>query len=264
MNNKVRDDIVSDSSCFFCPQYLSADAIELYTTFLLATVLHVKITKSTIISIGPEGGAKFALDWIINLCLHISLDGPDTYKLVFSLFLINYLQWCPPGDDKRIALLSNLLEQLIRQTDVLDEGRILEVLLAQSIALQLQSADKFGEIPGLQDTMLRAVAVDKSFGGEFGIRLLPSFRTKTKEGTPKREDGGATKSYNPSDWHLFFSDLCSDGNMNVVGIARKRSPHCPDLVIPIHRPPTTTHDQLYIELGFAVKVQFLFCALYKI
>jgi hypothetical protein len=92
MNDKVRDAIVVDTSSFFRPEHLDADATRVYTTLLLMSVLGIKIKRSWVFSMGPANGEKFVLDWVSNLCLHISPDGPDTYRLVFSQFLIDWLQ----------------------------------------------------------------------------------------------------------------------------------------------------------------------------
>lgn len=55
MNGRVRDLIVADTSCFFRPELMSADATQVYTTLLLMSVLHIKINKTWIIRIGPAG-----------------------------------------------------------------------------------------------------------------------------------------------------------------------------------------------------------------
>ncbi len=122
MNGKVRDDIVADLSSFFRPEYMSADATRVYTTLLLMSVLHVKIKKSWVMRIGPGHSTKFVLDWVSNLCLHISPDGPDTYKLVYSHFLIDYLQKIPPNGDRRIVLLAGLLNSAIFRALWIREG----------------------------------------------------------------------------------------------------------------------------------------------
>jgi hypothetical protein len=121
----------------------------------------------------------YILDWISNLCLYISLDGPDTYKLVFSKFLVDYLQKFPSNDDHQIALFASLIEQLSGLPSVIDQGRILEVLLAQSIAFQLAFATTFRDIPGLENTLLHDVNVARKFGKGFGARFLPSFQLRT-------------------------------------------------------------------------------------
>ena len=255
----MRDDIVSDLSAFFRPEHLSQDAVEVYTTLLLMSLLDVKIKKSSIFRIGPKQGTKFVLDWISNLCLYISPAGPDTYKLVFSQFLIDYLQKYPPHGEQRIVFLASLLEQLSSLPAVLDQGRILEVLLTQSLAFRLGFASTFGEIPCLQNTMLRNVVVDRKVGKGFGARFLPSFQPKTAAGSPKKEDG-VVKSYNPADWDKFYQHLFEGNNINVVGIATEKNSNGPDVALHIQDSPPSAPNQLpdlIYQCGFASKVYTL-------
>jgi hypothetical protein len=256
MNGKVRSDIVTDTSSFFRPEHMNADAARVYTTLLFMSVLGVRIKKSWVIHIGPASGTKFVLDWVSNLCLHISPDGPDTYRLVFSQFLIDWLQRFPPGGEPRVVLLASLLDQLRNLPCLIDQGRILEVMIAQSLAIHLGFAKTFGDIPGLQGTLLHDVDVPRDLGRRFDIQFLPSFQPGTKSGTPNVE-GDVTKSYNPNDWHLFFLDLSKDDQMNTVGIAREHNSQGPDLMVPIQvatlADPTQLPASLY-HLGIASKV----------
>jgi hypothetical protein len=193
------------------------------------------------------------LDWISNLCLYITPDGPDTFKLVFSKFLVDYLQQFPPGDTTRVVLLAGLLDQLKDFPSVLDQGRILETIFAQALGCHLAAADKFGDLAVLQDTLLCNVAVVRDIGRGFNIRFLPSFQPKTTSGVPHKEDG-IIKSYNPSDWHLFFQNIITDNNVNVVGIVREQNSSGPDLLLPIKA--TKLPDEIY-SLGIALKASFI-------
>lgn len=254
MNGKVRGDIVVDTSSFFRPEHMDADATQVYTTLLLMSVLGVKIKKSWVIRIGPTGGTKSVLDWVSNLCFHISPDGPDTYRLVFSQFLIDWLQQFPPIGEPQIVLLASLLNQLRSLPCLIDQGRVLEVMLAQSLAVRLALANTFGDIPGLEGTLLHDVAVPRDLGQRFDIRFLPSFQS-TKSGTPNIVDN-VTKSYNPDDWHRFFLDLSKDNQMNTVGIVREQNSQGPDLMVPIQvatSDPTQLPASFY-HLGIASKV----------
>ncbi len=248
MNGKVCSDIVAGTSSFFRPDHMDADATQVYTTMLLMSVLGVKIKKSWVIRIGPASGTKPVLDWVSNLCLHISPDGPDTYRLVFSQFLIDWLQQFPPGGEPRIVLLASLLDQLRGLPCLIDQGRILEMMIAQSLAIHLAFAGTFGNIPGLQGTLLHDVAVPRDLGRKFDIRFLPSFQPGTKRGTLNIEHG-VTKSYNPDDWHLFFLDLGKDDQMNTVGIAREKNSNGPDLMVPIQVADTEPASQRSHKLG---------------
>jgi hypothetical protein len=51
MNEKVRDDIVADMSSFFRPQNMSVDAVEVYTTLMLISVLNINVKESSIMKI---------------------------------------------------------------------------------------------------------------------------------------------------------------------------------------------------------------------
>ncbi len=260
MNGMVRSDIVVDTSSFFPPECMDADSTRVYTTLLLMSVLGVKIKKSWVIRIGPASGTKFVLDWVSNLCLHISPDGPDTYRLVFSQFLIDWLQRFPPNGEQQIVLLASLLDQLKGLPCLIDQGRILEVMIAQLLALRLALAETFGDIPGLQGTLLQDVAVPRDLGRRFIIQFLPSFQPGTTSGTPNIE-GGVTKSYNPNDWHLFFQNLSKDNQMNTVGIAREQNSSGPDLMLPIQVTALANPTQLpasFYHLGIASKVYHLF------
>jgi hypothetical protein len=264
MNGKVRNDIIEDVTTFFRPEFMDTDATQVYTTLLLMSVLHIKIVKTWVMSIGPACNTKFVLDWVSNLCLHISPNGPDTYRLVFSQFLIDYLQRHPPNGERRVVLLASLLDQLRGLPCLLDQGRILEVMIAQSLAIRLAFAKTFGDIPGLQNTLLHDVAVSRDLGQRFDIQFLPSFQPGTKIGTPNMERG-VTKSYNPADWHLFFLDLVKDNRMNTVGIAREKNSNGPDLMLPIQVAALANPTQLPAKsyhLGIASKVYHLF-ALYS-
>ncbi len=255
MKEKVRGDIVVDTSSFFRPEYIDADAARVYATLLLMSVLGITIRKEWVIGIGPASSTKFVLDWVSNLCLHLTPAGPDTYTLVFSQFLIDWLQQFPPDDEPQIVLLASLLDQLKSLPAIIDQGRILEVIIAQALALRLAVAKTFGDIPGLEDTLLRDVAVRRDLGGRFNIQFLPSFQTKTTSGTPK-----VVKSYNPDDWHLFFQNLGTN-TWNTVGIARKQNSNGPDLMVPFQVTPLVNHAQLpasFYHLGIAAKVYRLF------
>jgi hypothetical protein len=221
-------------------------------------VLGVKIKKSWVIRMGSDVGTKFVLDWVSNLCLHISPDGPDTYRLVFSQYLIDWLQRFPPDNDRRIVLLAGLLDQLRDLPCLIDQGRILEVMIAQSLAIRLALAETFGEIPGLQGTLLQDVVVPRDLGGRFNIQFLPSFQPGTTSGTPNIV-GERIKSYNPDDWDLFFQNLSKD-NWNTVGIAREKNSNGPDLVLPfqVTELADTTLPSLFYCVGTASKVYHLF------
>lgn len=128
-------------------------------------------------------------------------------------------------------------------------------MFAQSLACRLAFASTFGDIPGLQDTVLSGVAVPRDIGRRFGIQFLPSFQKKTTKGTPSSESG-VTKSFNPGDWHLFFLDLVTRDNMNTVGIAREKNSNGPDLLLPIQvavLAPAQLPANFYC-LGIAIKV----------
>ncbi len=81
MNGRVRDDIVTDTSCFFRPDLLSADATQVYTTLLLMSVLHIKIKKAWVMRIGPAGTLSLTFLYLYSISPSLNLTNLRRHKI---------------------------------------------------------------------------------------------------------------------------------------------------------------------------------------
>lgn len=103
-------------------------------------------------------------------------------RYLFSNDLPTFVYSALGDGDRQIVLLAGLLDQLGHLSVVMNQGRILELMLSQSLGYHLAFATTFGAIPGLKDTVLGKVAVPRDVAQRFTTHILPSFQTKTMEG----------------------------------------------------------------------------------
>lgn len=184
--------------------------------------------KVTLDKYHPET-ARPLIDFAAQLALYVKPSGGDKVKFIFSKYTIDAISHQAVTVSPLLGLMQTACSFPV---GTISAGNSLLMLCAEKLWQYCLLFKTVGEIPGFDASNIASFTIDKTVGGKFVIKYVPSFSTSVAPGTHTQiKVGGVLQphNFNPCDWDAWVKSV----GTNIIGIPIDDNSAGSDLIMTI-------------------------------